>query len=145
MFASDELLSSHSPLVGSLVCPVICCIQVLGLQVAVTAGWDGDPSGRLILGLLVPIGSISRKTGVVAAVEVGALGTLVTSLSHTSADIPVGLPVEIFVFLLSMAAKNCQVDAIASSLLTSLVLCFPHSTSRLGFHTCTQNIYICYV
>ena len=54
-FTSDELLSSESPsLVGSLVCPsVICCIQVLGLQVAVTAGWDGDPSGRLILGLLV--------------------------------------------------------------------------------------------
>ena len=82
-FPSDELLSSESPsLVGSLVCPsIICCIQVLGLQVAVTAGWDGDPSGRVILGLLVPIGSTSRMTGVVAAVEVGTLGTSVTSLS----------------------------------------------------------------
>ena len=61
-------------------------------------------------------------TGVVAAVDVDTLGTSVTSLIQTSADIPVGLLVEIFVFLLSTVAKNCQVDAIASSLLASLVL-----------------------
>ena len=61
-------------------------------------------------------------TGLVAALDVDTLGTSVTSLSQTSAEIPVGLPVEIFVFLLSTVAKNCQVDAIASSLLTSLAL-----------------------
>ena len=73
MFQSDELLSSVSPsLVSSLVCPsIICCIQVLGLQVAVTAGWDGDPSGILTLGLLVPLGTTSKMTGVVAAVCYG--------------------------------------------------------------------------
>ena len=82
-FPSDEVLSSESPsLVGSFVCPsVICCIHVLGQQVAVTVGQDGDPSGRLILGLLVPLGSTSRTTGVVAAIVVGASGTSVTSLS----------------------------------------------------------------
>ena len=61
-------------------------------------------------------------TGVVAEVEVDTLGTSVTSLSQISADIPIGLPIEIFLFLFSTAAKNSQVDAIASSLLTSLVL-----------------------
>ena len=45
---SLELISS---LLGSF---VSCYIHVLGLHVAVTVGHDGDPSGRLILGLLVP-------------------------------------------------------------------------------------------
>ena len=89
---------------------------------AVTVGQDGDPLGRLILGLLVPIGSTSRTAGVVAAVEVDVLGTSVTFLSQVSDVISVGLPVEVFQFLSSTVAKNCQVDAIASSLLTSLVL-----------------------
>ena len=61
-------------------------------------------------------------TGVVAAVEVDTLGTSVTPLLQTSDYIPVGSPVELFVCLLSTEAKNCHIDAIASSLLTSLVL-----------------------
>ena len=85
-------------------------------------------------------------TEVVATVEVGILGTSVTSFSCTSADITVGLPVEIFVFLLSTAAKNCQVDAIASSLLTSLVLCITMGTSLVvltgTIFTCVSGISI---
>ena len=81
---SLEMASSH---LGSVVYPsVSCCIQVLGLHVAVTVGWDGDPSGKLILGLLVPLGSTSRVTGgvaievVVAIVVVGISGISTTSL-----------------------------------------------------------------
>ena len=86
----DVLLSLElaSPLLGSLVClSVSCCIHVLGLQVAVTVGQDGDPLGKLILGLLIPLGSTSKVTGgvvievVVAMVVVGTSGTSTTSLS----------------------------------------------------------------
>ena len=89
----DVLLSLElaSSLLGSVICPsVSCCIQVLGLHVAVTVGWDGDPLGKLILGLLVPLGSTSRVTGgvvievVVAIVLAGISGTSTTSLSRTS-------------------------------------------------------------
>ena len=88
----DILLSLElaSSLLGSLVCPsVSCCIHVLGLHVAVTAGWDGDPLGKLTQGLLVPLGSTSRVTGgvvvevvVVAIVVVGISGITTTSLSQ---------------------------------------------------------------
>ena len=59
---------------------------------AVTVGWDGDPSGKLILRLLVPLGSTSRVTGgvvvevVAAIVVVGISSTSTTSLSQTSVD-----------------------------------------------------------
>ena len=80
--------------------------------------------GKLILGLLVPLGSTSGATGgvVVVVIVVGTSDPSVTSLSQTSAD-AIGLPVVTLTFLLSTAAKNCQVDAIASSLLASFVLC----------------------
>ena len=82
---ADVLLSLElaSSLLDSLICPSeICCIQVLGLHVTVTVEWDGDPSGKLILGLLVPLGSTSRATGgVVVVIVVGTSGTSVTSLS----------------------------------------------------------------
>ena len=75
-------------LLHSLVCPsVSCCICVLGLHVAVTVGWDGDPLGKLILGLPIPLGSTSRVTGgvvvevVIAIVVVGIFGSSTTSLS----------------------------------------------------------------
>ena len=123
---ADVLLSLElaSSLLNSLIWPsVSCCIQVLGLHVAIAVGWDGDPSGKLILGLLVPLGSTSRVTGgVVVAVVIGTSGTLVTSLSWTSVD-AIWFPAVILAFLLSTAAKNCQVDAITSSLLASFVLC----------------------
>ena len=91
----DVLLSLElaSSLPGSAICPsVSSCIQVLGLHVAVTVGWDGDPSSKLILGLLVPLGSTSRVTGgvavevVVGIVVVGISGTSTTSLLQTSVD-----------------------------------------------------------
>ena len=86
-------------------------------------GWDGDPLGRITLGLLVSIGSTSGITGVVVTTEVDVPGTSQSSLPQTSDDTHIGLPVESFPFLSSTVAKNCRVDANASSLLTSLVLC----------------------
>ena len=92
----DVLLSLElaSSLLGSVVCPsVSCCIQVLGLHVAVTVGWDGDPLGKLILGLLVPLGLTSRVTGgvvievVVVAIVVASISGISTiSLSQTLVD-----------------------------------------------------------
>ena len=68
------------------------------------------------------IGSTSGITGVAVTTEVDIPGTSISSLPHTSDDTPIGLHVELFLFLSSTAAKNCRVDANASSLLTSLVL-----------------------
>ena len=65
---SPELFS---PSRGSLICPsVSCCIHVLGLHVAVTVGHDGEPSGRLTLGLLAPINVKSVDMGEVVDVVV---------------------------------------------------------------------------
>ena len=127
----DVLLSieSASPLLDSLICPsAICCIQVLGLHVAVTVGQDGDPLGKLILGLLVPLGSISRATGVVVSIETGISHTSATSLSGTSA-VSIGFSVATLAPLLLIAAKNHQVDVIASSLLASFVVFITLGTS----------------
>ena len=82
----DVLLSLEltSSLLGSLVCPsVSCCIHVLGLHVAVTVGRDGDPLGRLILGLLVPLSSTSIVIGGVV-VEVVVVATVVVGTSSSS-------------------------------------------------------------
>ena len=108
---SLELISS---ILGSFVCPsVSCCIHVLGLHVPVTVGHDGDPSGRLILGLLVPLGSTSTVIGgvvveaaVVATVVVSTPGTSILPLSWTSMDVNWFLA-GTFTFLQSTAAKNC--------------------------------------
>ena len=70
-----------------------CCIHVLGLHVAVTVGQEGEPLGKLILGLLVPLGSTSKVTGgvgvevVVTMVVVGISGTSTFSLSQTSVNV----------------------------------------------------------
>ena len=88
----------------------------LGLHVAVTVGHDGGPSGRLILGLLVPLSSTSTLIGgvvveavVVATVVVSTSSTSILPLSCTSMDVNWSLA-GIFTFLPSTAAKNCQVD-----------------------------------
>ena len=131
---TDVLLSLGlaSSLLDSVICPsVSCCIKVLVLHVAVTVGWDGDPSGKLILQLLVPLGSTSRVTGGVVVVVVGTSSTSGTSLSWTLVAAN-WLPVVILAFLLSTGAKNCQVDAIASSLLASCVLCIILGASLAG-------------
>ena len=101
-------------------------------------GHDGDPLGRLILGLLVPLSSTSRVTGgvvvqmvVVATVVVGTSGTSISSLSLTSIDIN-WFPVGVLTFLLSTAARNCQVDANASALLASFVPCRDLGTPEVG-------------
>ena len=125
----DVLLSLElaSPLLGSFVCPsVSCCIHVLGLHVAVTVERDEDPSGKLILALLVPLGSTSRVTGgvvvevVVTMVVVGISGTSTTFLSHTSVDAQP--PVGILAFFLSTAAK---IVLLMPTLLLYLLPLFP--------------------
>ena len=78
--------------------------------------WKNSP------GLLVSIGSTSGTTGVVMTAEEDIPGTSMSSLLQTSDDTPKDLPVELFLFLSSTAAKKCQVDTNASSLLASLVL-----------------------
>ena len=88
----------------------------------VAVGLDGDPFGRITLGLLVSIGSTSGTTGVVMTTEADVRGTSMSSLLQTSDDTSKDLLVELFLFLLSTATKNCQVHANASSLLASLVL-----------------------
>ena len=60
-----------------------CCIHVLGLHVAVTVGRDGDPSGGIILGLLVPLSSTSTVIGG-GVVEAAAVATVVVGTSSTS-------------------------------------------------------------
>ena len=58
----------------------------------------------------------------VVRTEVDVTGTSFSFLPQTSNNIPVGPSVVLLPFLSFTAAKNCQVDAIASSLLASLVL-----------------------
>ena len=111
--------------VGSFICPSkTCCTHVLVLQVAVAVGQEGDPLGKKVLGLLVSasVVSASGTTGVVVTTEVDVTGTSFSFLSQTSDDIPIGLSVVLLLSLSFTVAKNCQVDAIASSLLASLVL-----------------------
>ena len=51
------------------------CTHVLGLQVAVAVGLEGDPLGRKDLGLLVSIVSASGPTEVVSTTGVDVAGT----------------------------------------------------------------------
>ena len=62
-------------------------------------GQDGDPLGRITLGLLVSIGSTSGTAGVVVTTEAEVPGTLRSSLPPLSGDTPIGLPVESCLFL----------------------------------------------
>ena len=101
-------------------------------------GWDGNPLGKLILGLPVPLSSTSIVIGgvvvevvVVATVVVRTSSTSIISLSRTSVDVN-WFPVGILTFLLSTAAKNCQVDANASALLASFVPCMDLGTPGIG-------------
>ena len=101
-------------------------------------GCDGDPLGRLIQGLLVPpsststvIGGVVVEAAVVAIVVVGTSNTSIRSISWTSIDVN-WFPAGTLTFLLSTAAKNCQVDANASALLASFVPCRDLGTSEVG-------------
>ena len=91
---------------------------------AVAVGLEGDPLNRKVLELLVSVSVVSASgtTGVVVTTEVDVTGTSFSSLPQTSDDIPIGPSVVLLLFLSFTVAKNCQVDAIASSLLASLVL-----------------------
>ena len=90
----------------------------------VAVGLGGDPLGKKVLGLWVSVSVVSASgtTGVASTTEIDVAGTSFSFLSQTSDIIPTGPYVVLLLFLSFTVAKNCQVDAIASSLLASLVL-----------------------
>ena len=91
---------------------------------AVAVGLEGDPLGRKVLGLLVSVSVVSASgtTGVVGATDIDVTGTSFSFLPQTSDEVSIGPSVGVPLFLSFTAAKNCLVDAIASSLLASMVL-----------------------
>ena len=91
---------------------------------AVAVGLGGDPLGKKGLGLLVSgsVVSASGTTGEVVTTEVDVTGTSFSFLPQTSDVIATGPYVVLLLFLSFTVAKNCCVDAMASSLLASLVL-----------------------
>ena len=114
---SDE---RASPGVGSFIClSKIHCTHILGLQVAVAVDLGGHPLGKKDLRLLisVSVASVSGTSGVTGTLE--AIGT---SFSFLSDEVAIGPSAMVPLLLSCTAAKNCQVDAITSSLLASVVL-----------------------
>ena len=79
-------------------------------------GLEGDPFGRKVLGLLL---SISVTTGVA---EVTGILRFIAFSPEASADVYVGNSIVVTLFCSLTEAKNCLVEAIASSLFASLVL-----------------------
>ena len=111
------LLNQHLLKEGSFICPSKThCTHVHGLQVAVAVGLEGDPLGRKVLGLLV---SVSLTVGVA---EVTGILRLIVFPPEVSADVSTCNSVVVTQFCSLTEAKNCLVEAIASSLLASLVL-----------------------
>ena len=97
------------------------CTQVLGQQVAVAVGLEGDPLGKKVLGLLVSV-SIASASGISGVI--GILEGIATLFSFLSAEVTVGSSAAVSLFLSCTAAKKIdEFDAIASSLPASLVLC----------------------
>ena len=111
---------SSPSLVGSFICPPEThCTQVCGLQVTVAVGVEGDPLGRKVLGLLV-------SASVVSVSAIGVEETTGIFISNafppeTSIATSAGNSV-VVLFCPLTVAKKCLVEAIASSLLASLVL-----------------------
>ena len=88
---------------------------------AVAVGLEGDPLGRKVLGLIVSVSVVpaSGTTGVVGATEVDVTGTSFSFLPQTSDEVSIGPSALVPLLLSFTVAKNCLVDAIASSLLAS--------------------------
>ena len=105
---------------GSLICPSeTCCTYVHGLQVAVAVGQEGDPFVRMVLGLLVslPVVSVSFGAEETTGIFIGSFPP------ETSVAVVVSTGNAVVVsFCLLTVAKKCLVEAIASSLLASLIL-----------------------
>ena len=97
-----------------------CCWSTGGCS----SGLEGDQLGRKVLGLLVSVSIVSASVtiGVVGATGVDVTGTSFSFLPETSGEVSIGPSVVVPLFLSFTVAKNCLVDAIASSLLASQVL-----------------------
>ena len=91
---------------------------------AVAVGLEGEPLGRKVLGLPVSVSVVSAlvTTGVVGATEVDITGTSFSFLPQTTDEVSIGPSILVPLFLSFTVAKNCLVDAIASSILAFLVL-----------------------
>ena len=82
---SVECISSWA---GSLIClSEMCSTQVLGQQVALAVGLEGDPLGKKVLGLLVSVSGASASgiSGVI-----GILEGITTSFSFLSDEVTIG-------------------------------------------------------
>ena len=80
-----------------MICPSeMCCTQVLGRQVAVAVGLEGDPLGKKVLGLLVSV-SVASASGISGVI--GILEGIATSFSFLSAEVTVGSSAVVSPFL----------------------------------------------
>ena len=83
-----SLLNIYPLWAGSLICPSeMHCTQVLGQQVAVAVGLEGDPLGKKVLGLLVLV-SVASASGISGVI--GILEGITTSFSFLSDEVTVG-------------------------------------------------------
>ena len=118
-YSSDKLLSAEPvpSQEGSFICPSKThCTHICGLQVAVTVGLEGDPLGRKVIGLLV---SVSVTVGVA---EVTGILIFIVFPSEVTANVSTISSDVVTQFCSLTEAKNCLVEAIASSLSACLVL-----------------------
>ena len=83
---------------------------------AVAVGLEGDPLGRKVLGLLVSV-SVTAEVA-----EVTGILRFIVFPSEVTADVSTGSSVVVTQLCSITEAKNCLVEAIASSLLASLIL-----------------------
>ena len=98
---SVECISSW---VGSLICPSeMHCTQVLGQQVAVAVGLEGDPLGKKVLGLLVSV-SVASASGISGVI--GILEGIATSFSFLPDEVTIGSSAAAPLFLSCTTAKN---------------------------------------
>ena len=82
---------------------------------AVAVGLEGDPLGRKVLGLLVPV------LVTVGVAEITGILRFIVFPSEVTADVSTGSS-DVVWFCSLTEAKNCLDKAITSSLLASLVL-----------------------
>ena len=79
------------------------CIQVLGQQVAVAVGLDGDPLGKKVLRLLVSV-SVASASGISGVI--GILEGIATSFLFLSDEVTFSSSAAVSLFLSCATAKN---------------------------------------
>ena len=108
---SVQLLSVEwaSSRVGPSICPSqICCTHILGLQVAVAVGLEGDQLGKKVLGLLVSVSVVSASGTSRVAGAIGVTGTFFSFIPQTSDEVTVGPSVVVSLLFSCTAAKTVK-------------------------------------